>query len=279
MSGQPGGVTTAQVVDSSAFNVGATEAPNRFHTHAPWSDKRIYWDYGDFAAGRIDTDYTAYLDKWTHVVLVSAGNGGAYKAIWLDGVEVATSNTSDGPDIALSGLDIGGWASLGHPGLVDDFRIYDYVLTPAQITALATPATVPATPSGLAATPGLDTMQLDWGAVAGALSYNLGWSLTSGGPYTWVSVATNTYTFTGLSNGTTYYYVVNAANNAGTSADSSQISAQTLTPPPPPPRTYKLGERHMCGWSSVGEADPWGLLLLALAAVALYRTRPRANLR
>jgi hypothetical protein len=74
--------------------------------------------------------------------------------------------------------------------------------------------------------------------------------------------------------------VVNAVNNAGQSADSAQISATTLTPPPPPPRTQKLGERHMCGWSSVGSGDVWGLIAMAIAAaLVFYRIRPSANLR
>ena len=275
-------VTTAQVQNSSAFTIGNTEVPSRCHTHAPYSDKRIYWDYGALAAGRVDADYTSYLDKWTHVVLVSAGNGGNFKAIYLDGVEVASAATSDGPDVALSGLEIGAWSTGAgfHPGLIDDFRIYDYVISPAQVTALATRATPPAIPGGLAATPGMGQIQLDWNADPNALSFNLGWSLTSGGAYTTINVATNTYTHTGLPNGTTYYYVVNAVNNAGQSANSSQVSATTLTPPPPPPRTQKLGSRHMCGWSCVGSGDVWGLLAMAIAAVlTFYRIRPSANLR
>jgi hypothetical protein len=273
-------VMIAQVQNSSAFSIGASEVPSRCHSHAPYGDKRIYWDYGALTAGRVDADYTSYLDKWTHVVLVSAGIGGNFKAIYLDGVEVVSATSSDGP-AALSGLTIGKWPSSGeHRGLIDDFRIYDYVISPAQITALATRATPPAIPGGLAATPGMGQIQLDWNADPNALSFNLGWSLTSGGTYTYINVATNTYTHTGLPDGTTYYYVVNAANTAGQSADSSQVSATTLTPPPPPPRTQKLGSRHMCGWSCVGSGDVWGLLAMAIAAVlAFYRIRPSANLR
>src|SRR5689334_6166669 len=105
-------VATAQVQNSSLFSVGNMDTPNRFQAHAPWSDKKIYWDYGDLGtSGRVSADYTAYLDKWTHVALVSAGNGGNFMAIYLDGVAVVTATSSDGPDVALSGLDIGRWPS------------------------------------------------------------------------------------------------------------------------------------------------------------------------
>jgi hypothetical protein len=199
-----GFVTTAQKSNGALFSAGNQENPSRFMIHGPWGDGNLYWDYGDLTGtGRILTSYASHFDKWVHVACVSAGNAGSYKAIYLNGVlAIEDTGASDGPKAALSGLEIGRFQLDGmeHQGLVDDFRIYDYVLTPAEITALATRATVPATPGGLTATPGLTTMQLDWNADATALSFNLGWSVTSGGAYTYVNVATNTYTFTGLPN-------------------------------------------------------------------------------
>jgi hypothetical protein len=274
-------VTTAQVQNAITFTVGSTEVPSRFQAHAPWGDKRIYWDYGNLTEGRVDADYTSYLDKWTHVVLVSEGNSGTFKAIYLDGVEVASSTVSDGPDIALNGLAIGAWpAGAFHAGLIDDFRIYNSVLTPTQIAALAAGNTEPSAPAGLAATGGMNQVDLTWTPDPSASSFNLLWSTTSNGPYTPISVTGSSYTHTGLNNGTTYFYRISAVNAVGTGPNSSQVSATTLTPPPPPPRTQKLGSRHMCGFSSVGSGDFWGVLALAIAAaLAFYRTRPSANLR
>jgi fibronectin type 3 domain-containing protein len=92
-------------------------------------------------------------------------------------------------------------------------------------TPVAPPAP-PATPTGLQATAGNAQVVLSWNASAGATSYNVLRSTTSGGTYTAVATPTGTnYTDTGLTNGTTYYYVVSASNAAGTSANSSQVSA------------------------------------------------------
>jgi hypothetical protein len=262
-------VTTAQVRNSSAFNVGNTDQPNRFHAHSPWSDSNLYWDYGDIGTtGRISASYTTSLNKWTHVALVSAGIGGNFKAIYLDGVQVATAATSDGPDVPLTGIGIGRWPgpNLDHAGMIDDFRIYDRVLTQAQITALAGGFTEPAAPTGLMATPGLGQIMLTWNASAGATSYNLKYATSTGGPYTTVPVAGTSYNHTGLPDTTTYYYVVSAIGTLGEGPNSPEISATTLTPPPPPPRTG-TNRRSDCGCASIPVPGlwPWSLLALALA--------------
>jgi len=120
---------------------GSAAQDNRFQVHAPYSDGLLYWDYGDIlGAGRISVSYSNYLNKWTHVVLVSQGNGGNFKAIYLDGTLVATDSTSDGPDIALTGMDIGRWNDGGsvtyHKGSVDDLRIYNRALTADEVKRL-----------------------------------------------------------------------------------------------------------------------------------------------
>ncbi len=92
---------------------------------------------------------------------------------------------------------------------------------------------VPAAPTGLAATPYNSEVDLIWTASAGATSYNVLRSTTSGGPYTAVAtaIATASYIDTGLTNGTGYYYVVSATNSAGTSGNSAQVSATPVATP------------------------------------------------
>lgn len=88
-------------------------------------------------------------------------------------------------------------------------------------------ATPPPAPSGLAASVDDSLVTLSWNASAGATSYTVKRSLSSGGPFT--TVATNltqtVYGDYGVTNGTTYYYVVSATNGFGESGNSNQASA------------------------------------------------------
>ena len=90
-------------------------------------------------------------------------------------------------------------------------------------------------PTNLAATGGTGKISLTWTASAGATSYTLKRSTTSGSGYATFSggsgITGTSYTNTGLTNGTTYYYVVTATNGVDTSADSTQDSAKPIAPP------------------------------------------------
>lgn len=86
-----------------------------------------------------------------------------------------------------------------------------------------------AVPTGISATAGNAQVALTWSPAAGATSYHVQSSLTSGGPYTTIaSPATTNYTNTGLTNGTTYYYVVSAAAGSNVSSNSIEVSATPI---------------------------------------------------
>jgi hypothetical protein len=263
---------------SSAFSIGNVEAPNRFQVHAPWNDNILYWDYGDYTNGRISTSYAAYLNAWTHVALVSEGNGGAFKAIYLNGVLANSSTTCLGPTSALGGANIGAFPVNGwyHNGMIDDFRIYSRVLSAADIGLLAAGNSEPPTPGGLSATPGDTQIVLSWGPSSGATSYNLKWGTIAGGPYpNVISVSGTTYTHTGLTNGKPYFYVVSAVNSLGESPDSGEVFAVPAAPPGPR-RTTPVGtSKSHCGMGSTGDAGwtpiLWGLLTLAAVLAGTRR--------
>jgi len=87
-------------------------------------------------------------------------------------------------------------------------------------------STAPATPTNLTAVVGNGSVSLSWGASGTSTSYLVKRSLTSGGPYTTLSINDSlTYTDTNVGGNTPYYYVVSAANGAGTSANSTETSA------------------------------------------------------
>jgi hypothetical protein len=93
--------------------------------------------------------------------------------------------------------------------------------------AAAAPQQPPA-PASLTATAGNTVVTLNWSASAGADTYNVYRSTTSGGPYDSQIVSgltSTTYDDTSVTNGTTYYYVVRGVNVAGESANSPQATA------------------------------------------------------
>lgn len=265
-------VTTAQVRNSSAFRVGGLDQPNRFHAHAPWGDSNLYWDYGDAATpGRVSTSYTAYLNKWTHIALVSEGNNGTFKAIYLDGMLRNSATVSDGPDTALTGIVLGRWdTTLYFQGLIDDFRIYARVLPAADIARLSSGQTEPPAPTGLTATPGMGQIQLTWNAVPGVTGYILKKTPGGGSGAILIPVSGTSYTDTGLSSGWPYTYTVSAVLISEGPDSAPPVTAMTLVPPP---RTGK-NHRSDCGYASVPAPTvwPWGLLALA-AAIGLARRR------
>jgi subtilisin-like proprotein convertase family protein len=88
--------------------------------------------------------------------------------------------------------------------------------------------TPPAPPTGVTATAVSQTqINVSWTASAGATSYNILRSTTSGGPYSLAGTsATTSFSDTGLTCNTTYFYVVQAVG-ACTSGNSAQASATT----------------------------------------------------
>jgi fibronectin type 3 domain-containing protein len=146
---------------------------------------------------------------------------------------VKRSTTNGGPYTQVSAPTAANFTDTG----LTNGTIYYYVVSAlnsagesansSQASAIpAVPATPPPAPTGLEDTAGNAQVSLTWTASAGATSYHVKRSTTSGGPYTQVAVPTTTSdTDTGLTNGTTYYYVVSALNAAGESANSAQVSA------------------------------------------------------
>lgn len=122
-----------------------------------------------------------------------------------------------------------------HGNRLDAKFLRENETTPDYFTIIKGPTTVPAAPTGLAATPGNSQVALAWNASAGADTYNVKRATASGGPYDAVAtVATTSHLDTGLQNGNTYYYVVSAVNLIGESPNSSEASGTPAAPPPPP---------------------------------------------
>ena len=152
------------------------------------------------------------------------------------GYEVKRSTTNGGPYSVI------GTVAASSNGFTDTTVSYGvtyyYVVSATNsVGASANSAQLVATPiltapSGLTAAAGDTLVRLSWPAAAGASSYYVKQSLTSGGPYTRiVNVLSTSYTNTGLINHTTYYYVVSSTNTSGIeSVNSLQASATPVHP-------------------------------------------------
>ena len=93
------------------------------------NDLCLYWYYGNLNGGYLVADYSPYLNQWTHVALVSAGKGGNFMGIYLNGELVAESQKSDNPSKELQQLQIGNsWK-----GEIAKLYIWQGVRSPEQI--------------------------------------------------------------------------------------------------------------------------------------------------
>jgi fibronectin type 3 domain-containing protein len=122
----------------------------------------------------------------------------------------------------------------------------------------------PNAPTGVTAIPTSSTSAtITWNAVAGATSYNLYWSTTSGvtpANGTKIADVTSPYTQTGLTDGSTYYYVVTAVNAIGESAASSQASVSLMPPSSPTGVNTTPGNGQVqISWTAVSGAASYNI--------------------
>ena len=151
------------------------------------------------------------------------------------GYYVKRSMTSGGPYTQIATLDA---ATDTDTGLTNGTKYY-YVVSAynsagqsansAEVNATPVLA-APSAPTGLAATAGNAQVSLSWAATSGASSYHVKRSATSGAETQISAPTSNSYTDTGLTNGTKYFYVVSAVNSGGESANSSEVSATPSAP-------------------------------------------------
>jgi len=130
-------VKTAGGTPNGTFNVGG--GADHLGAHIPYSDNILYWDHGpSFITGRLTADFTPYLGKWTHVALVS--NGTTFRGIYINGALVDSSTTTSTAPGALTGVELGRYNLPGgayyQTGQLDDFQLYNTVLTATDIGAL-----------------------------------------------------------------------------------------------------------------------------------------------
>ncbi len=165
------------------------------------------------ANGQIALSWSPSPNTLDYEIMRSLSNGSSYAVIATNFSGAAYTDTS-----VVSGTTYYYVVSAVNPAWISPDS------SPANATASLT---IPAAPTGLAATPGNGQITLSWNASPGATSYNVKRSTSSGsGHATIANWLTTYYTDDSLTNGITYYYVVSAQNTLGESGNSAQASAK-----------------------------------------------------
>lgn len=104
------------------------------------------------------------------------------------------------------------------------------------------------------------TIQVTWGAAAGATAYDVKYGTSTGSYSTTVSGQTSPYTITGLTSNVTYYIIVTARNTTGGSVNTAEVSRTTaLAAPVGLVATGGVGQVSLT-WTPVGGASSYKIL-------------------
>jgi hypothetical protein len=117
---------------------------NRLNAHTPWSDTRVYWDFGDIGSnGRLYyVPPVSLTGTWQHFAFVASQSGNTMQ-IYRNGALEANQAAMDVFARYAAALQIGGNASMGFfGGSLDEFRIWSIARPQADIQAtMNTPLT------------------------------------------------------------------------------------------------------------------------------------------
>ena len=194
---------------------------------------------------------TIALNTWQHVAATWDGHSGGQMHVYINGVQADSATTAGGAgteaDDSATPLTIGDRPlnDRGFNGSIDEVRIYNRILSAAEIQALAD-STPPSAPTGLNATANSSSqINLTWTASTdnvGVTGYLLD-RCTGAGCSSFAQIAaptTTSYNNAGLTASTSYSYRVRATDaNTNVSGYSATASATTAsggdtTPPSVP---------------------------------------------
>lgn len=256
------------------FDFGSNTSEYMYLTPSNGGNMRFGIKAGGFEQG-LDTAPMP-TGEWVHVAVILEGGVGT---LYVNGAPVVVNSGMTLKPSAFNPWSnyIGNsqWPDPLFDGRIDDFRIYNYGLTGAEVTDVllggspgdGLDVTPPATPASLIANAGDSSVSLGWaGSTENDLaSYTVYRSTTSGSGFAPIAsgLSSSAYTDNNLSNGTTYYYVVTATDvSANESASSLEVSATPVPAPvsiPLPNGDFELStqENYPTGFDSPYDVPGW----------------------
>jgi endo-1,4-beta-xylanase len=215
----------------------ADNAANAFVGVTPGNG--VTWQYRASTGGGTISNSVSGLTAPYWVKLVRSANifTGYYSTDGVNWTQLGSAT------FAMASAAYAGLAVTSHDLYTLSTTTFDHVTAPGWAPPPAT------TPTGLAATAGIEQVTLRWTASSNATSYSVKRAATSGGPYTNIATVTTTnYTDTFVIGRTTYYYVVSAVSStAGESDNSAQASATPTVNVPLPWMTQDIGTVGLSG--------------------------------
>ncbi len=136
-------------------------------------------------------------------------------------------SVGDNRMVTLQGLDSNG--SLIYEGAAPNLTISANQTTDTGIIKMISVTETPLAPQNVSVIGGNSQLTISWDMVSEAVIYNVYMATSTGvskASYSQTNITTSTfYTWTGLTNDTTYYFVVTAENSYGESDISTEVSA------------------------------------------------------
>jgi hypothetical protein len=201
--------------------------------------------YGGNSTTIFNTNQQVIAQVWTHV---AATYNGSQLTFYVNGTQVASQPLTGNIMTSTGALQIGGDTANGQyfSGLIDDVRIYNYALTPAQIqTDMNTPVGItPGAPANVAATTmSSSEINVSWTpptAPLGVGAYLVQRAVANNTNFLQIGWSTGTnYVDSNLPIGTNFSYEVCAVDRAGDNGPYSS-AAQAFTSFAVKPRAVAL---------------------------------------
>jgi chitodextrinase len=208
------------------------------------------------------------LSSWTHLATTYDGSNAR---LYVNGSQVATMPLAGQVRQSTQPLRIGGNTVWGEwfRGQIDDLRIYNRALSASELqsdmnspvgsTMPPTDTQAPSMPAGLAVSGQTQTsLTLSWNGSTDNVGVTAYGAYRDGANVGTTNAATRSYSFAGLSCGTTYVFGVDAADAAGNRSARSLANASTSPCPAPPSSTTAVAAYSFDAGSGTALTDVSG---------------------